>query len=148
MIYPTKPGLREQELAGVPPNQVIVDWHTARHGGIGKMMSADDSKAQRIRKQAERITARDERARDAAKAVIDEEKRRMATATKTVRLREQRLVREAASARPALAKKVRRLSGIPADRLGAGETEARMSSSVRSPHGRCYANSGAFRFDR
>jgi hypothetical protein len=74
------------------------------------MMIAGESKADRIRKHAERITARDERERDAARAVIDDSKRREAIAAKIIRLREQRLAREsaereAAAAMPAPAKK-------------------------------------------
>jgi hypothetical protein len=88
------------------------------------MMSAGDSKAERIRKQAERISARDERDRDAVRAVIDEEKRRVATAAKIIRLREQRLAREAAereaaAARPVPAKKARRRSAVDRDRPAA-----------------------------
>jgi hypothetical protein len=78
--------------------------------------------AEDLRMRAERARARGERERDAARAVIDEEKRRKATTAKTIRLREQRLVREAlereaaAAAEPVPAKKARRRSAISAVR--------------------------------
>jgi len=96
MIHPAKRGLREPELPGEPRSQSVVDWRTARVGGIGETMNAGETKAERIRKQAERLSARDERGRDAVMAVIDEENRRKASAAKTVRLRDQRLARDAA----------------------------------------------------
>jgi hypothetical protein len=83
-------------------------------------MSTVDTKAEAIRKQAERNSARDERDRDAVRAVLDEEKRQKATAAKTIRLREQRLAREAAereaaaALKPAPAKKARRKSATSA----------------------------------
>ncbi|MFI5012700.1 MAG: hypothetical protein ACHQAY_10150 [Hyphomicrobiales bacterium] len=95
----------------------------AIRGTIGETMNAGDTKAERIRKHAERLSARDERDRDAVNAVIDEENRRKASAAKTVRLREQRLARDAAereaaaAAIPAPAKKARRRSATPAARL-------------------------------
>jgi hypothetical protein len=58
-------------------------------------MSTIDTTAAAIRMRADKARLRDERERDAARAVIDEEKRRKATAAKTVRLRELRLAREA-----------------------------------------------------
>ena len=81
-------------------------------------MNAITSNAEDLRLRAERARARSERERDAARAVIDEEKRRKATAVKTMRLREQRLAREAVDREaaalivPAPAKKLRRRSAI------------------------------------
>jgi hypothetical protein len=108
---------------------------------LGEMMSAGDSKAERIRKQSERLSARDERQRDAMRAVIDDEKRRVAIAAKTIRLREQRLAREAiereaaereaAAKKPGPAKKTRRRSPIDRDRLAAA-SDGRGASSVVS----------------
>jgi hypothetical protein len=88
-------------------------------------MGEIETKAERIRKQNERNAARDQRARDAVRAVIDAESRRKATAAKTVRLREQRLARDAADSeaaaalKPAPAKMVRRRSATSANQLSA-----------------------------
>jgi hypothetical protein len=70
-------------------------------------MSAIETTAEAIRMRADKARLRDERERDAARAVIDEEKRRKATAAKTVRLRELRLAKEAVeSARDAAVREV------------------------------------------
>jgi hypothetical protein len=67
-------------------------------------MGEVDTKAETVRKQAERASARDERDRDAVRAVIDEEKRQKATAAKTIRLRELRLARDSAESEAAALK--------------------------------------------
>jgi len=94
-------------------------------------MSAFESKADGIRRQGERATARNERERDAARAVTDAESRHKAIAAKTIRLRQLRLARDAAASEaaaalepvPPPAKKARRKSAAPAKQAKARSGE-------------------------
>jgi len=90
--------------------------YRVHHGwprSAGEDLSPADAKAEAVRKQAERVSARNERARDSAMAVVDEEIRQKAIAARTIRLRQERLARDSAQSEAAAA-----ATAVPAKRAG------------------------------